>query len=150
MKKQQMTSPRRAKASDDNAEVTFLRELVARDELLQREKMAAAAGSRVLRQQPDTADQKVSRIRGPRAAPAARRGRTAAEITPALLELYTRAMQRSPSRPVVSLLLGRACGGCSLRIEPRLTVRIHDVGYVACPHCSRIIVAPKPEVPSQP
>ncbi len=58
-----------------------------------------------------------------------------------LLELYAIAEARGQSPPVVSLVGAHACGGCFLRIEPRLVVAMHRRGFVACSHCARIVFA---------
>lgn len=118
------------------AEVALLRELVAIDELLAGR--GCVEGELVVVGPPGgLADRRL------------RREQIATRIAPALLESYQHARQTSASRPVVSLLGGRACGGCFLCIEPRLAVRFYDFGYVSCPHCERLIVAAKAEPAGQ-
>lgn len=143
-----------AAARAESPEVVLLRELVAIDELLagkehRADGLAADPATvewlAVAGRDGDPGRALQTRLAERRL----RREQITACIGPALLELYERAVQSSARRPVVSLLGGRACGGCFLCIEPRLAVGLYDFGYVACPHCARLNVAAKPKATSQ-
>lgn len=68
-------------------------------------------------------------------------------IPPRLLEIYDRAMARGRRPAIVALYRGQACGGCFLKLLPRLCVEISVYGLVDCPQCGRLILESVPLEP---
>lgn len=138
-------------------EHALLRELATLDALLRRKaraasvlagelervRLARAGGSRrpAADRELEAKALELSRLEERIAARRARRLEVVSATPVELLELYAIAEARGQSPPVVSLLGSHACGGCFLRIEPRLVVAMRRRGFVACSHCARVVFA---------